>query len=382
MQIIQNHTQLDLLINNIPFALFIVCCLFQLYYYLFVFTKLTSYKVVETVNNENPPISVIVSARNEAKNLVLLVPQLFNQNYPNFEVVIVNDCSHDGSEDILKELQKQYQNLKIVTVEDNPRYRTAKKFAITMGIKAAKNEILVFTDADCIPESEFWIQHIANGFDNTETEIVLGYSPYHKYGSIVNILVRYETFLTALNYISFAIKGMPYMGVGRNLAYKKSLFFKNKGFASHMHIPSGDDDLFVNQNATFNNTVVVFNKDSQVWSEPKRTWGDFWRQKMRHLGAGKMYKKSHKQVLVLQAFTGAGFYLFLAISLAFQTNLYYILGVLLFKIIVQHIVYFQSLKKLSNKDLIWGLIILDPFYYIYLTSLSIAKVFTKKVVWK
>jgi glycosyltransferase involved in cell wall biosynthesis len=343
---------------------------------------LTQYKIVEPVINENPPISVIVSARNEAKNLVQLVPLLFKQNYNNFEVVVVNDCSHDGSEDILKDLQKQYQNLKIVTVEDNPRYRTAKKFAMTMGIKAASSEILVFTDADCIPASEFWLQHVVNGFENPETEIVLGYSPYYKYSSLVNILVRYETFLTALNYISFALKGMPYMGVGRNLAYKKSLFFKNKGFAAHMHIPSGDDDLFVNQNATTNNTAVVFNVESQVWSEPKRTWGDFWRQKMRHLGAGKMYKKSHKRVLVLQAFTGAGFYLFLAISLAFKTNIYYILGVLLFKIIVQHIVYFQSLKKLSNKDLIWGLILLDPFYYIYLTSLSIAKVFTKKVVWK
>ncbi len=374
---------LDLIINHIPFALFIICCLFQLYYYLFVFTKLVGFKAL-TINseNQNQPISIIVAARNEAKNLVNLVPQLFRQDYPNFEVVIVNDCSFDDSEDVLKELQKQYSKLKIVTVEDNPRYKTAKKFAVTMGIKAASNEILVFTDADCIPQSEFWLQHVSKVFENSETEIVLGYSPYQRQRGLLNVLVRYETFLTALNYISFALKGMPYMGVGRNLAYKKTLFFKNKGFASHMHIPSGDDDLFVNQNATVNNTAVVFHQDSQVWSEPKNTWSDFWRQKMRHLGAGKIYKNKHKRVLVTQAITGSGFYIFLVLALIAQTNFYIILGALLTKIIVQHIVYFKSLKKLSNKDLIWGIIILDPFYYIYLTSLSIAKVFTKKVVWK
>lgn len=348
-----------------------------------MFTKLVGYKALTTTSeNQNQPISIIVAARNEAKNLVNLVPQLFKQNYPSFEVVVVNDCSFDDSEDVLKELQKQYRGLKIVTVEDNPRYRTAKKFAVTMGIKAASFEILVFTDADCIPQSEFWLQYISKGFESTETEIVLGYSPYEKQQGLLNVLVRYETFLTALNYISFAINGMPYMGVGRNLAYKKSLFFKNKGFASHMHIPSGDDDLFVNQNATESNTAVVFHPDSHVWSEPKKTWTDFWKQKMRHLGAGKIYKPKHKRVLVTQAITGSGFYIFLVLALIVQINLNIILGALLLKIIVQHIVYFQSFKKLSNKDLIWWLIILDPFYYIYLSSLSIAKVFTKKVVWK
>ena len=374
---------MDLIVNHIPFALFIICCLFQLYYYLFVFIKLVSYKEAKIANkNQDAPISIIVAARNEAENLVNLVPKLFNQNYPNFEVVVVNDCSFDGSEDVLKELKKQYSELKIVTVEDNPRYKTAKKFAVTMGIKAASNEILVFTDADCIPQSEFWLQNVSKEFENSETEIVLGYSPYEKQRGLLNVLVRYETFLTALNYISFALKGMPYMGVGRNLSYKKSLFFKNKGFASHMHIPSGDDDLFVNQNANESNTAVVLHPDSHVWSEPKKTWSDFWKQKMRHLGAGKIYKPKHKRILLTQAITGSGFYIFLVLALIVQINLNIILGALLLKIIVQHIVYFQSFKKLSNKDLIWWLIILDPFYYIYLSSLSIAKVFTKKVVWK
>jgi hypothetical protein len=183
-------------------------------------------------------------------------------------------------------------------------------------------------------------------------------------------------------YFSAAIGKHAFMGVGRNLAYTKSLFFKHKGFANHQHILSGDDDLFVNQNATESNTAVVFHPDSHVWSEPKKTWTDFWKQKMRHLGAGKIYKPKHKRVLVTQAITGSGFYIFLVLALIVQINLNVILGALLLKIIVQHIVYFQSFKKLSNKDLIWWLIILDPFYYIYLSSLSIVKVFTKKVVWK
>jgi glycosyltransferase involved in cell wall biosynthesis len=328
------------------------------------------------------PVSVIICARNEAKNLTKYLPDILTQNYPVFEVIVVNDCSLDESEDVLRVFQSQYTNLKVVKITEHPRFKTAKKFAVTLGIKAASNEILLFTDADCKPQSKDWITLMAQHYNAPQTEIVLGYSPYQKAKGFLNALVRYETFQTALNYFSFTLDGMPYMGVGRNLSYKKALFFEGKGFAAHMHIPSGDDDLFVNQNATQNNTIIEVSAASHTWSDPKDTWASYWKQKTRHIGASKMYKSNHKFNLSLQALSAIGFYLFLTLCLVLKVELIVVLAVFLFRFFCQVFVYYKSLEKLRYKDLVWWFIILDPFYYIYLITVSIANLFIKKMTWK
>ncbi len=328
------------------------------------------------------PVSVIICARNEAKNLIKYLPEILTQDYPNYEVIVVNDCSVDDSEDVLRVFQAQHLNLKVLKLTEHPRFKTAKKFAVTLGIKAASNEILLFTDADCIPQSKNWISLMTQHYANPKTEIVLGYSPYQKVRGLLNALIRYETFRTALNYFSFALNGMPYMGVGRNLSYKKSLFFAGKGFAAHMHITSGDDDLFVNQNARENNTVIEVNAGSHTLSDPKDTWSSYWKQKTRHMGASKMYKSNHKLNLSLQAISAIGFYLFLALCLIFKVEPIAILIIFLLRFLSQFFVYYQSLKKLKSKDLAWWFIILDPFYYIYLMTVSIANLFIKKMTWK
>ena len=329
------------------------------------------------------PVSVIICARNESKNLQKNLPNILNQDYPDFEVVVVNDCSIDNSEDVLRTFQDSYYNLKVVKIEDHPRYKTAKKFAVTLGIKATSNEHLIFTDADCIPNSNQWISLITRHFQSPEKEIVLGFSPYDRYKGFLNKLIRYETFQTALNYFSFALIGMPYMGVGRNLAYKKSLFFKGKGFASHMHIPSGDDDLFVNQNATLENVSIEFTLDAQVLSEPERTWKAYWNQKKRHLGAGKVYKKQHQLNLGLQAASAICFYFLFITGLILHIEPL-LLSVLFFlRLVLQVYVFYKPMKKLVSDDLLWWVIFLDPFYYIYLIAVSFAGIFTKKkIAWK
>src|SRR5690606_19848156 len=185
--------------------------------------------------------SVIISARNESGNLQKNLYTILNQSYKNFEVIVVNDCSYDDSEDILKNIKSEFPDrLKIVNLLEDDRYRRGKMFALTMGIKAAQYEHLLFTDADCVPDSSQWINQMQSSFQ--QKEIVLGYSPYIRHKGLLNAIIRFETFYTALQYFSFALKGYTYMGVGRNLAYTKTLFFKHKGFASHMHILSGDDD--------------------------------------------------------------------------------------------------------------------------------------------
>jgi biofilm PGA synthesis N-glycosyltransferase PgaC len=357
------------------------CFLIQLYFSLFVHLRLARLRIDTLSENARRPLSVVICARNEAENLKQYLPLVLEQDYPDFEVVVVNDRSWDGTEDLLKDFSKQYKHLKIVTVLEGERFIAGKKFAATMGIKAAKNEWLVFTDADCFPASSKWLYGMQQP-EHEETEILLGYSPYLKKRGLLNALIRFETFFTAVNYLSFAIKGMPYMGVGRNMAYKKSLFFKNKGFAAHMHIPSGDDDLFVNAHAHNGNTGICIHPDAQVWSEPNTSFGAYLRQKKRHFGAGKLYKPKHKFILSAQIIIQFLFYVTLVILMCFKSTLYLALGVLALSIVIRCFIYPRILKRLNYGDLKWWFPVLDMLLFIFLVFNGILSIFVKKVKWK
>ena len=359
------------------------CLLVQLYYVLFVHLKLATATIEALPFIGKKPLSVIVCARNEIVNLREYLPSLMTQHYPEFEVVVVNDRSWDGTEEFLEQMEKKYSNLKVVKILDNDKFIAGKKFAVTMGIKAAKHEWLVFTDADCTPASDQWLMDMQQPEDEN-TEIVLGYSPYIKRRGLLNALIRFETFFTAVNYLSFALKGMPYMGVGRNMAYKKALFFKNKGFAAHMHIPSGDDDLFVNAHANRSNTAIRIHPDSHVWSEPNRTWVGYLKQKKRHFGAGKMYKAKHKFILSLQIIFQFLFYGFFIASMFLSREAQYVAGgILLLSIIIKSFIYPKLLKRLNYGDLRWWFPILDILLFLFLTLNGFLAMFgKKKVKWK
>ncbi len=373
---------LEIYIGYAFFFLFQLCFILQLYYLINIQKTFAVFKPVNNNLNVDLPLSVIICARNEANNLKKNLPLILQQSYENFEVIVVNDCSYDHSEDVLKEFCIKYPHLKVVKIEEHPRHKTGKKFAATMGIKASKNELLVFTDADCEPVSANWLKNMASHYHNSDTEIVLGYSPYVKQKGFLNKLIRYETYQTALNYFSFVLYNMPYMGVGRNMSYKKALFFKGKGFAAHMHIPSGDDDLFVNQNATATNTSIEINEASHMLSEPKLSWKSYYIQKMRHLGAGKLYKKAHKIHLTSQGLSAIGFYTFLIVLLLLKIEVIFVLSIYLLRFIAQLYIYYPSMIKLKSKELIWSFIILDPIYYLFLCLLNVAGLFKKKIIWK
>ncbi|WP_411275669.1 glycosyltransferase [Daejeonella sp.] len=360
---------------------FQICFLIQLYFTLVIHRKLGSYKIDQPKIVVDSPVSIIICARNEIENLKKNLGYFLNQFHSDFEVVVVNDCSNDGTDWYLRDLSAEHQNLKVVTISDHPRFKHGKKFAVTLGIKASKNENMIFSDADCRPSSNEWLSRMQSNFKDN-TEIVLGYSPYERTGGLLNRIIRFETFFTALNYISFALAGIPYMGVGRNLAYKKALFFKGKGFASHMHIMSGDDDLFVNQNSTALNTSVEIHPEAHVWSEPKHTFGAYFSQKLRHQGAGKAYQPDHKKILGLQAGSGVLFYLLLFALIAIQAQWWLILSIYLIRVAVQLFVYVPCFRKLNCADLIWWMPILDFIYYFYLMFLSFVAVFKKRLEWK
>jgi biofilm PGA synthesis N-glycosyltransferase PgaC len=359
----------------------VFCFAVQLYFSLFVHLKLVFTKVEVIPEYGRKPISVIICARNEAENLQRYLPAVLHQNYPDFEVIVVNDRSWDKTRIVLEEFDAQYEHLKIVTVAEGEKFIAGKKFAVTMGIKASSNEWLVFTDADCEPASANWLMGMQQP-ENEKTDIVLGYSPYFKKRGLLNSLIRFETFFTAVNYLSFAVKGMPYMGVGRNMAYKKSLFFKHKGFAAHMHIPSGDDDLFVNAHATGTNTEIRLNKDTHVWSAPNSSFSGYLKQKKRHFGAGKLYKGKHKFILSVQIIFQFLFYVFFAAMLFFKPACYLAGGVFLFSLIIRSFIYPRLLKRLNYSGLRWWFPVLDILLFIFLVFNGILSIFVKKVKWK
>ncbi|MGZ4044055.1 MAG: glycosyltransferase [Bacteroidia bacterium] len=295
------------------------------------------------------------------KNLTEFLPKILTQEYPaEFEVIVVNDCSIDNTENVIDEFAKIFPNLRKANIKEDAYYKHGKKFALLVGIKAAKFNRLLMTDADCYPASNNWLKEISASF-GVEKEIVLGYGAYEKQKGLLNKLIRFDAFIIAVQYLSAAIRNKAYMGVGRNLAYNKDTFFKNKGFANHYHINSGDDDLFVNEAATATNVAVCISHDSITYSKPKITFKDWRLQKARHITTAPHYKSSSKARLSFSYFTQY-FFLLSLIGLCLSINTVLLAPILLtLKMIVQVILLNKASKKLKEPDLLFA-----SFFYEFL----------------
>lgn len=358
-------------------SFYILCFVIQIIYYLLVFRKLISYKhTIESI--PKLPVSVVICARDEAWKLKTFLPSILNQDYPDFEVIVVNDCSEDNTEYLLIELANKYPNLRYTTIKKDAKFTHGKKLAQTVGIKAAKNELLIFTDADCFAVSNKWIEKIQQNF-SSDTDIVLGYGGAIKKKSFLNKMIRYDTVFIAIQYLSFALTGFPYMGVGRNLAYRKSIFFKNKGFASHFNVESGDDDLFINEVATNKNTRIEISIESHTRTLPKKTFRDWFWQKLRHNTTFKYYKPIDKSLLAGEVLSRILFYLlFILLITCFYRFYLLILLIFLIRYIVQIIVIKKILKKFNETDLLLLLLLFDFLLPIVNIFISITNIFIPK----
>jgi cellulose synthase/poly-beta-1,6-N-acetylglucosamine synthase-like glycosyltransferase len=347
------------LILSVIFSVFALSTAVQIYYYIRFYLAVSLYKHPGG-STEKKPVSVIVCARNEAENLRKFLPSVLEQKYPDYEVIVVNDCSEDDTYEVLGNFLLKYPSLKISTISKDPRFTHNKKFAQFIGIKAARNDILLFTDSDCQAESELWIDGMASQFDD-KTDFVLGYGGYFSKKGFLNKYIRYDTLMIALQYLGMAIRGIPYMGVGRNLAYRRSLFFEKKGFGTHTHVLSGDDDLFVNSNATGNNTRVEFRKETHTKSVPCSTAKEWIIQKKRHLTTAPFYKLSDKLLLITEPFSRMLFYFsfILLVSLLFLWKLTIILFSL--RLVSQIIVLVMGQRRLNERGLTGYSLIFDIF---------------------
>ncbi len=363
------------------FCLFIVTVTIQLGYYLIVFGKFSFGKTKKN-NPKRIPISVIVCAKNEAENVAKFIPLLAEQSYPDFEIVLIDDASSDATLDIFEEFEKQYKNIRLVKVANNEAFWGNKKFALTLGIKAATKEYLLFTDADCYPTSKNWIAEMSSHFTMQKT-IVLGYGAYEKIpNSFLNKMIRFETLLTAVQYFSWAKIGKPYMGVGRNLAYKKEEFFKVDGYRDHLKLRSGDDDLFINQVGRKKNTTVCYTPDSFTYSKPKTSFKDWFTQKRRHVSTATFYNAFDRTQLGLFYCSQLLFLLLPIILLAFQFQWIIVLAIIGFRYLFTWITLGFAAGKLKEKDVMYWFPVIEMVLIFTQLNIFITNLFSKPVHWK
>ena len=321
---------------------------FYIFYMLFAFAKVKP----QHSSHNSPPVSVIVCSKNEAENLKKNIPKILSQDYPLFEVILINDASYDNTGDVIEEFALNNKNVAQVQVENNEAFWGNKKYALTLGIKKANYPNLVFTDADCFPASNQWLKYMSSQFIDKK-ELVLGYGAYEKIkGSWLNKLIRFETLITAIQYFTWAKARKAYMGVGRNLAYTSSLFYEHNGFIKHMKIHSGDDDLFVNEVATRHNVAIQYDPESFTYSEPKKTLKEWCVQKRRHISTASYYKNIHK--VFLSAFYSSQLLFFiLQVTVLISNFLWqYALLIIGVRYLFTWVVVGVSSSKLKEKDLI------------------------------
>ena len=355
-------------------GLLFIMFLIQAWYWLFYYRRAAFAKPEQADSKSpTPPLSVVICARNEAENLSKFLPDVLTQDYPSYEVVVVNDCSEDGTDDILGAMVKKYPRLKVSMIQKDPGFTHTKKLAMLIGIKAAGNDLLVFTDADCRPASPNWLREVAAAAGKDKTDIVLGYGAYLTEKGLLNSYIRYETMFIAMQYYGMTMAGKPYMGVGRNLAYRKTFFFEKGGFGPHNHIMSGDDDLFVNRTATAGNCSLMMSHESFTYSVPAKGFEEWVKQKRRHLTAAEWYRSEDKFRLFLEPFSRVSWY-GITIAMLVMLASWPVVAFLVLARLVMRAVILRKASSVFNERQLWFISlffdILAPFLtaFLYLTN--------------
>lgn len=366
---------------NIIFYVFAAVTGIQLLYYLVIFAKFAFAKN-QAVTPKRIPISVIVWTKNQSEKVKQIVPLLAGQNYPDFEIVVIDDASGDDTADVLEEFEKQYPHVRMVKVQNNEAFWGNKKFALTLGIKAAKKEYLLFTEADCVPVSDNWITNMSSQFTMSRT-IVLGYGAYEKIkNSPLNKLIRFDGVVTATQYFAWAKAGLPFMGNGRNMAYKKEEFFKVNGFIDHMNIRSGEDVLFINQAAGKKNTTICHTPESFTVTQGENTFKEWFTRKRKQVYTTSFYKPFDKFHLRLFNVSQLLF-LVLAIVLALlQFNWMIMVPVIVFRYAVSWIIMGYSAARLKEKDVMYWYPFMEIFLIFTQVNIFFTNIFSKPVHWK
>ncbi|MBR4136222.1 MAG: glycosyltransferase [Bacteroidales bacterium] len=366
----------DATISLVIFVLFAAITFLELLYYYVLYARFSFRKcpAAPDISENAPPVSVIMVVKDAAAVLLKTLPRLLNQHYPNFELVVVNDNSKDDTRLLLLEYQQQYDNIHIVNLDSAVTSIRGNKYAMSIGIRCAKYENMIFTDAECAPSSMHWLEQMAGQFSDTR-QIVLGYSTYQKRNNPFNRMLHFDNLLNALQYFSLALAHSTYRGNHQNIGFTKTLFYKQRGFASHNHLVYGDEDIFISKAANRKNTAVVYDPDSfTVLQRP--AYYNYWVHHKEGLYYTRKYNTfKNKFLLNFYSFLNIAFYVSLVFAiLATLSNivmLSIVLGIALLRIISLYLVFGFAAKRLNEKQTIPALLfydlifaILNPIYYL------------------
>lgn len=347
---------IEIKVSTIEYIVSIIllsCIVLQLLYYLFFYIRICFIQRKPQIANYAPPVSVIICAKNEEYNLRNNLHKVLTQNYPEFEVIVVNDCSEDETDFFITRLLRDYTHLRYTQIFPDPKFKHNKKLAVTIGIKAAKHDYFVFIDADCYPSSENWLRHIAASFSNNK-DIVLGYGPYEPKDGFLDAFVRYDTWSIAMQYVTFAHAGFPYMAVGRNMAYTRKAYMQSSRFTKHAHITSGDDDLFIAEAATAKNTAICLHPDSYTYSEQVQSFKEWCIQKRRHISTAPLYSFVNKLLLTLEPLSRILMYALAIVYYVFGLSDFFILISILLalRIILLYVCNISGMYRLQEKKIV------------------------------
>ncbi len=361
-------------------AVLAIAFLLQIIFYWGFFWRLGRHRT-PPVNSKKSGVSVVICAHNEYHHLKESLPLFLEQDYPEYEVLVVNHASDDDTHFLLSRLGEKYPHLRSLTIREDLNFFSGKKFPLSIGIKSAMYDIVLLTDADCRPASKNWVSLMQSAY-TSKTEIVLGYGSYNRVKGMVNKLIRYDTVHIAVQYLSYALVGIPYMGVGRNLSYIKQLFYRHKGFISHYRIHSGDDDLFVNRVANRRNTAIMTHPDSYTFSDPKQTFGKWITQKRRHLSTATHYRLLHKFLLGFYSLSLITYYLLTIMLLGLNISVFAVIGLFIIRASTQYVVISRCLRQLNEKDLIPLIPVYEVILLLLNAGIMLSNIFRKPVRWK
>ncbi len=364
-------------LSFIVLIIFFISLVLQLLYHWTLFSKVAFYKrnAHPKLDKELEPVSIVLCARNAYEYLIELIPALLKQDYPDFEIVVVNDCSDDETEEYLKDLERKEPRVKPVQLKQHLNFFNGKKFPLSMGIKSAQNDLIILTECKCMPVNDQWLRSMVSRY-NPRTEIVIGYSPYVHKKSSLNRIMRFDALQNGLLYLSAALNRHPYMGIGNNLSYRKELFYKNQGFTSHYTTSVGEDDLFINQVATKQNTEVLIDAENAILTNPTSNFKSWMRQKSSRYSTVSKYNGRSRLMLSLFYISQLLFYasfitllaLFARPAFSIANGAVFYIPFLAFFFLLrfgsQLFIYHKASKRLSEKGLLPGLIVYDFLFAI------------------
>ncbi len=363
------------------FFFYLLCALIQLLFLWLVFGKLAFYRQKHAENQSIEPVSVVLCGKEIHPGREEHLLRILAQDHPDFEVIIVNESPDEEQKLYLETLTQRYPRLKIVNIGENLNFFRGRKFPLSIGIKSAGHDIIVLTDIDCMPAGDHWLSKIQAAF-RPGTEIVLGYSTLLPQKGMLNSWIRFDSMLRGIRYLSFALAGEPYMGIGENLAYRKSLFYKVHGFTSHYKLMTGDDDLFINKVAGKNNTAIETETAGQVLCTGWTTFGAWLLQRKQHIETQVYFKRRHKILLGLNYLSLLLFYLTFLFLLRYPAVLITVLIIFGIRLFSFMFIIKKSMRKLNEKNLL----LLSPFYELFLmlvfAVLKVSVIFARTNKWK